>query len=188
MFASLAMCAAAEAAEAPAAAPPPSAATPPASAASAPSTPTRAYSADQMYRFAHATVELQLLREQDPASMSRVIQDAGMRVEDYNEMGDAMRADPALASSLNPYLEDYNAERAQRLMAQRSNYVDSAPARSRHHAKARARTTHHAHATAHSASRTHKASHKAKAGRHAATGHAHHTALKPASHHHHHRT
>jgi hypothetical protein len=173
----------AEAAESPAAAPP-------APAATAPPATTRAYSPEQMYRFAHATVELQSLRQQDPASMSSVIQDAGMSVEDYNEMGDAMRADPALASSLNPYLNTYNSERAQRLMAQQATYDRNAPARSTHHAGAHTRTARHAHATARSDSRTHKAlhgtSHKAKSSQHAASGHAHHTALTPASHHHHH--
>ncbi len=182
MFATLAMGSAVEAAE------PPAAAAPPASTATTPSATTHAYSADQMERFAHATVELQALGQQDSASMSRVIQDAGMSVEEYNEMGDAMRGDPALASSLNPYLDAYNSERAQRLIAQGSRYGRSAPARSAHRAKVKARTTRHPHAIARSGSRTHK-TFKAKASRHPATAHAHahHTARARASHHRHHR-
>jgi len=166
-FAVLALSTVAQAQDAPNAAP---AAAPAPPALAAPPAPASAYSADEMHRFAHATVELQLLRQQDAASMSRAIQDAGMSVEDYNQMGDAMRADPALASRLNPYIDAYNSER-------------SAPARSTRHAKAHARSSRQAHASAHSGRHAHtatKASHKGKASRHASSGRKQHTASKPA--------
>lgn len=97
-IAALTLCAAAEAQEPPPAAPP----------------SHRAYNTDQMSDFARATVELQALGSQDPAAMTRAIQGAGMSVEDYNRMGDDMRADPALATSLNPYLDNANSERVAR--------------------------------------------------------------------------
>lgn len=97
---------------APAAAPP--AATPAAPApAPAPRSPT--YSESRMQDFARATVELQALGSQDPDAMTRAIEGAGMSVDDYNAMGDAMRADPALAASLYPYLDSANVERAARM-------------------------------------------------------------------------
>jgi len=180
-FAVLALSTVAQAQDAPNAAP---AAAPAPPALAAPPAPASAYSADEMHRFAHATVELQLLRQQDAASRSRASQDAGMSVEDYNQMGDAMRADPALASRLNPYIDAYNSERAQRLMAaRRSDYERSAPARSTRHAKAHARSSRQAHASAHSGRHAHKAtkaSHKGKASRHASSGRKQHTASKPA--------
>src|SRR5689334_22721796 len=91
-IAALMLSAAAQAQEAPA--------SPPASAAVAPAPAHRSYTPDEMSSFARATVELQNLGSQDPEQMTKAIQGAGMSVEDYNKMGDAMRADPKLASSL----------------------------------------------------------------------------------------
>jgi len=176
-IAALALSAAAQAQDAPAAPP-----------AAAPS--HRTYSPDQLNSFARATVELQNLGSQDPGAMTRTIQGSGMSVEDYNQLGDAMRADPALATSLNPYLDSANSARAARIYAQRSQTpsfaeprrasshraVASHKASSRHsrssstHKASHTRATKHGHAT--------KASHKATAAHHTAkrTTHASSTA------------
>jgi len=116
--------------------------------------PAPTYSDSQMQDFARATVELQALGSQDPASMTRVIQRAGMSVEDYNNMGDAMRANPALAASLNPYLDEANAERMSRVS--RAAAPERAPASPHRRVASRHTSSRHgkAHAKAH-ATRTH---------------------------------
>jgi hypothetical protein len=128
----------------------------------------RAYSPDQMNSFARATVELQNLASQDPEAMSRTIQSSGMNVEDYNQMGDAMRADPALATSLNPYLDSASSARTARIYAQRSHTPSfSEPPRraASHHAVAGHKASSHKVANHKTSSRhsrsssTHKASH-----------------------------
>lgn len=129
---------------------------PPASSAAAPA--HKSYSPDEMSSFAKATVELQNLGSQDPEQMTKAIQGAGMSVEDYNKMGDAMRGDPKLASSLTPYLDSANTERAARVYAERSRTPSFA-------GQPRRTTSHHAVAVSHKTSRhsrgatTHKASH-----------------------------
>lgn len=156
-------------------------------AAAAPS--HRAYSPDQMNSFARATVELQNLGSQDPGAMSRTIQGSGMSVEDYNQMGDAMRGDPALATSLNPYLDSANSARAARIYAQRSQtptfarqprHVASHHAAASHKvARHKASSRHSRSSSAHKASHTHttkKTTHATKASHKATT--AHHTAKK----------
>jgi hypothetical protein len=174
-IAALILSAAAQAQEAPA--------SPPAAAA-APAPAHKSYSPDQMSGFARATVELQNLGSQDPQAMTRAIQGAGMSVEDYNQMGDAMRADPALASNLTPYLDSATNERAARIYAQRSQTPSyGSPTRrtsshravashkaSTHKASGRRSGTHkasHTRASKKSAQVT-KASHKASSGRHTA--------------------
>jgi glucose/arabinose dehydrogenase len=147
-IAALALSAAAQAQDAPA-------------SPAAPAAPShRSYSPDQMNSFARATVELQNLGTQDPEAMSRTIQGSGMSVEDYNQMGDAMRADPALATSLNPYLDSANSARAARIYAQRSQTPSFAEPRhaSSHRAVASHASSHKA-SSRHSRSSTHKASH-----------------------------
>lgn len=142
----------------------------PASPAPAPAPRSPAYSDSQMQDFARATVELQALGSQDPAAMTRAIEGAGMRVEDYNSMGDAMRADPKLAASLNPYLDTANVERTARLTREATQGLDrrwSPPPR--HAASARKSASRHALGKGHA----HKG--KAATSRHHAakrTGHA----------------
>jgi hypothetical protein len=177
-IAALMLSATAEAQDAPAA--PPVAAT----------TGHRAYSADQMHDFARATVELQAQGSQDPAEMTRTIRGAGMSVEDYNQMGDAMRADPALASSLNPYLDSANSERVARFYRAQaqvqpaahstgtrhptSSHTVSSHKVSSHKATAsRSHTTRHGKAHARTAQRSHG---KAANSRHQATRSASHAA------------
>ena len=187
-IAALMLSAAAHAQDAPAS--PPAAAA--AAAAAAPA--RKSYSPDQMSSFARATVELQNLGSQDPEQMTRAIQGAGMSVEDYNQMGDAMRSDPKLASSLSPYLDSANTERAARIYAQRSQTPSFAgtPRRTRSHATAshKATTSHKSHKASrsgaykasHTRSTKHahvtKASHKASSHK-ASTSH---TAKKAPSH------
>jgi hypothetical protein len=173
-LAALMLSAAAQAREAPASTP---------AAAAAPA--QKAYSPDQMSSFARATVELQNLGSQDPEQMTRAIQGSGMSVEDYNQMGDAMRADPRLASNLTPYLDSANTERAARIYAQRSRTPSFAGtprhATSSHHAaathKASGRRTH---ASVHKASHTRstKHGHATKTAHHHATSTSHHAARK----------
>ena len=176
-IAALALSAAAQAQDAPA--------SPPVAApAAAPS--HRSYSPDQMNSFARATVELQNLGTQDPEAMSRTILESGMSVEDYNQMGDAMRADPALATSLNPYLDSANSARAARIYAQRSQTPSFAEPR--HASSHRAVASHTASSRRSSSGSTHKASHTraTKHGHttkasHKATA-AHHTAKRTTAH------
>ncbi|CAN7593631.1 DUF4168 domain-containing protein [Phenylobacterium sp. LjRoot225] len=136
-----------------------------------------AYSDSRMQDFARATVELQALGDQDPAAMTRAIEGAGMNVEDYNSMGDAMRADPALAASLYPYLDTANLERTARVTRLATQGLDrrwSPPKRK----VAATKTSRRSHAKA----RSHKR--KAAASRQHATkrkGHA--AASKPAARH-----
>ena len=177
-IAALMLSAAAHAQDAPAA--------PPAAAAPAPA--HKSYSPDQMSSFARATVELQNLGSQDPDQMTRAIQGAGMSVEDYNQMGDAMRGDPKLASSLSPYLDSANTERAARIYAQRSQTPSFAgtPRRTSSHAAAshkasrssahkasHTRTSKHAHATkaSHRTPRAHHAVKKTTAHKSSTTAH-----------------
>ena len=175
-IAALALSAGAQAQDAPAAPP---------AAAAAPAPSHRSYSPDQMNSFARATVELQNLGTQDPEAMSRTIQGSGMSVEDYNQMGDAMRADPALATSLNPYLDSANSARAARIYAQRSQTPSFAEPR---HASSHRAVASHTASNRHSRGGAHKASHTratrhghaAKAS-HKATA-AHHTAKRTATH------
>jgi hypothetical protein len=165
MIAALALAAAAHAQESPAPAGPPAqppAAAPPAPAAAAPRTPSN--SERQMQDFARATVELQALDSQDPGAMTRAIEGAGMSVEEYNGMGDAMRANPALAASLTPYLDSANVERTARITREATQGLDrrwsppprhTAPVRkAAAHGKARAHkgkaATSHRHAAKHS--------------------------------------
>jgi hypothetical protein len=84
---------------------------PPAAAAS-PMAGQRAYDDRQMRAFAGATLDLQALGSQDPAAMTHVIEARGMSVQQYNQMGDAMRGDKALEGRLAPYLQSAQAERA----------------------------------------------------------------------------
>lgn len=170
--AALMLSAAAQAQEAPAS---------PAAPAAAAAPAHKTYSPDQMSAFARATVELQNLGSQDPEQMTRAIQGAGMSVEDYNAMGDAMRADPKAASSLTPYLDSANTDRAARIYAQRSQTpsfagkprrASSQPASASHKASGRhsrggvhkashTRTAKHGHATKASHKRSTTASHHA---------------------------
>jgi hypothetical protein len=163
---------------------------PPAAAAPA----HRSYSSDEMSHFARATVELQNLGSQDPAQMTRAIQGAGMSVQDYNRMGDAMRADPKLAASLNPYLDSANTERTARIYAERSrtpSFAGQARRASSRHAVASHKATPHkasshkttsrhsrssAHKTSHTGSTRH--AHATKASHKHTTSTAHHTAKK----------
>lgn len=104
-------------AQVPAAAPAPQAA--PLQAAPAQAAPAQAsaapagsaYSDGEMRAFARATVDLQLVDPRDVSGQARAIEATGMSVEKYNQMGDAMRGDPNLASRLNPYLASARAER-----------------------------------------------------------------------------
>ena len=146
----------------------------------------KAYSPDQMSSFARATVELQNLGSQDPDQMTRAIQGAGMSVEDYNQMGDAMRGDPKLASSLTPYLDSANTERAARIYAQRSQTPSFAgkPRRASSHQAVASRkasghkaTKRHSRSSAHKAARSTRHGHAAKAS-HKRTSATHHTAKK----------
>jgi len=184
-IAALMLSAAAQAQDAPAAPAAPSAAAP---AATAPAPAHKTYSPDQMSSFARATVELQNLGSQDPGQMTRAIQDAGMSVEDYNQMGDAMRGDPKLASSLNPYLDSANTERAARIYAQRSQ-TPSFAGQPRRRASSHAIATHkastkatsrHSRASTHKATRTTRHAHATKASHKASS--AHHTARKSTAH------
>jgi hypothetical protein len=77
----------------------------------APAAAHPAYGQQQLDAFARATVDLQALGSQDPAAMTQSIQANGLSVEQYNEMGDAMRGDPALAASLDPFLQHARVER-----------------------------------------------------------------------------
>jgi hypothetical protein len=124
----------------------------------------RTYSPDQMSHFARATVELQHLGSRDPSAMTQAIQGAGMSVEDYNRMGDAMRADPKLASSLNPYLDSANTDRMARIYAERSKTPSfTGQPRSSAHKASHTRSTRRAHTTKashHHASTSHHASRK----------------------------
>jgi hypothetical protein len=152
---------------APAAAPAPA----PVAPAPAPAAPAATYSDSQMAAFAHATVELQASGAQDPAAQTQVIERSGLRVEDYNAMGDAMRADPKLAASLNPYLDEADAERRARITripADAGRYTPPtrhAAARSGHVRGSHHRTA-HGHGRHHAASPSH--GRHAKAGHHAA--------------------
>jgi hypothetical protein len=150
----------------------------------------RSYSSDEMSHFAKATVELQNLGSRDPGTMTKAIQDAGMSVQDYNRMGDAMRADPKLASSLNPYLDSANTERTARIYAERSRTPSFAgePRRaSSHHAVASHKSTRkasrhkassHKATSRHSRATAHKTTHATKASHKHATSSAHHAARK----------
>jgi hypothetical protein len=124
-----------------------------------------AYSDSQMSAFAHATVELQALGTQDPSAQTRAIERSGLRVEDYNSMGDAMRADPALAASLNPYLDQANAERTAR--------ITRIPPSARSYAAPARHTRAKAHSTRHRSVRSHGKHHAGKATRHASSRHRH---------------
>ena len=177
-IAALMLSAAAQAQEAPA--------SPPAAAPPAAAQPHRSYTPDQMSSFARATVELQNLGSQEPEQMSRAIQGAGMSVEDYNQMGDAMRGDPKLASSLTPYLDSANTERAARIYAQRSQTPSFAgkPRRASSHQAVASRkasghkaTKRHSRSSAHKAARSTRHGHAAKAS-HKRTSATHHTAKK----------
>ena len=175
-IAALALSAGAQAQDAPASPP---------VAAAAPTPSHRSYSPDQMNSFARATVELQNLGTQDPEAMSRTIQGSGMSVEDYNQMGDAMRADPALATSLNPYLDSANSARAARIYAQRSQTPSFAEPR---HASSHRAVASHTASSRHSRGGAHKASHT-RATRHGHTTKAshkattaHHTAKRTTTH------
>ena len=77
----------------------------------APAAAHPAYGQQQLDAFARATVDLQALGSQDSAAMTQSIQANGLSVEQYNEMGDAMRGDPALAASLDPFLQHARVER-----------------------------------------------------------------------------
>lgn len=145
----------------------------------------RSYSPDQMSHFARATVELQHLGSRDPSAMTQAIQGAGMSVEDYNRMGDAMRADPKLASSLNPYLDSANTDRMARIYAERSK-TPSFAGQPRHTAtrhvashKACSRSSHRSRSSAHKASHTRstRRAHTTKASHHHA-GASHHASRK----------
>jgi hypothetical protein len=98
-----------------------------------------------------------------------------MNVEDYNRMGDAMRASPALAASLNPYLDNANIERTARMTRLATQGLDhhwSPPPR--HGAKARASAGHgkgHAHKGKAAKGRSHAAK---RSGHAAASKHATH--------------
>jgi ABC-type phosphate/phosphonate transport system substrate-binding protein len=128
------------------------------------------YSDSQMQDFARATVDLQALGSQSPTEMTRAIEGAGMSVADYNSMGDAMRADPALAGNLNPYLEEATAERRARVS--RAQYASPASTPPAHHARTARRTSvRHVRATTHS--RSHKT-----ATRHHTTARSHHAAKR----------
>lgn len=83
----------------------------PAPAAAAPAPAASPYSDGEMRAFARATVDLQLVDPRDVSGQARAIEATGMSVEKYNQMGDAMRGDPNLASRLNPYLSTARAER-----------------------------------------------------------------------------
>lgn len=159
-IAALMLSTAAEAQEAPA--------SPPAAAA-APS--HRAYSADHMHDFARATVELQALGSQDPAEMTKAIQGAGMSVEDYNQMGDAMRSDPALASSLNPYLDSANSERVARFYRTQAQVQPAARSTAARHTTSTHKASSHKSSSHKATSRStrHGKLHKATTSRHYAT-------------------
>jgi hypothetical protein len=150
--------------------------TPATLAPTAPAPAAPSYTDGQMQDFARATVELQALGSQDPAAMTRTIAAAGMSVEDYNRMGDAMRASPALAASLNPYLDNANIERTARMTRLATQGLDHRWSPPPRHAKAsKSAVAHHGKARAHKG--------KAAKGRHQAakrTGHA--TSSKHASH------
>jgi glucose/arabinose dehydrogenase len=180
MIAALALAAAAHAQESPAPAGPP--AQPPAAAAAAPRAPS--YSESQMQDFARATVELQALGSQDPGAMTRAIEGAGMSVEEYNGMGDAMRANPALAASLTPYLDSANVERTARITREATQGLDrrwSPPPR--HAAPVRKAA---AHRKAHGKARAHKGK-AATSHRHAAKHSSRAATSKHATHHRRHK-
>lgn len=151
-----------------------------ASPAAAPAPLRRTYSDSQMQDFARATVELQALGSQDPAEMTRAIEGAGMGVEDYNSMGDAMRADPALAASLTPYLDSANLERTARLTRQATEGLDRrwTPPK-RHAAAAKPARQRHAKASAHKRKASASGHHATKGkGRKASASHARHKRRK----------
>ncbi|WP_227000060.1 DUF4168 domain-containing protein [Phenylobacterium soli] len=136
-------------------------------AAAAPAAPTPAYGEAQMRSFARATVDLQLVDPRDVSGQARAIEAAGMSVEQYNQMGDAMRGDPQLAARLNPYLANARAERPAI-----PGYTPNAYARSYsssyrpavHHTSSRASKSH---ARKGKASRASRRGHKAASSRHA---------------------
>ncbi|RAK59758.1 hypothetical protein DJ021_08055 [Phenylobacterium hankyongense] len=171
----------------------------PAPAAPAPSHP--AYGQQQLDAFARATVDIQALGSQDPDAMTRSIQANGLSVEQYNEMGDAMRGDPALAASLDPFLQHARVERvasdaaagryqphpgaaatssrASRTRAA-SSHVSSGKAS--RHGKRHATSAHRSASSRHHVGKTsrttgHHATARHSASRHAAT----HTTHKPAT-------
>jgi hypothetical protein len=147
-------------------------------AASAPMVaPSHDYDDQQMRVFAGATLDLQALGSQDPAAMTHVIEARGMSVRQYNEMGDAMRADKALEARLAPFLRAARTGRAggytappaaaRRPLVWNNPYVSPRSARgSRHHHHRTTASSRRHHSAAHSTShkaKTHKAkTHKAK--------------------------
>lgn len=161
--------------------PPPAAEPAAAAAPAAPATPASApsaYSDSQMRAFARATIDLQLVDPRDVSGQARAIETTGLSVEQYNQMGDAMRADPQLASRLNPYLASARTERPAipgytpgayaRSYASSSSYRTVAHHSSKSHArKGRA---------SHASKRGHKgsSSHHAKAASHRKKTTAHH--------------
>jgi uncharacterized protein DUF4168 len=141
--------------------------------------PQAVYSDPQMRAFAKATLDLQALGSQDAGAMSRAIEATGMSVERYNAMGDAMRADPALAARLNPYLDN---ERMARF-ASRSY----APASYEAYAAGSGSRRHHAgsHWSRHQGGGRHHGGHASHGSGHGAPSH-HHAAAHTGRHSHHH--
>jgi hypothetical protein len=154
----------------------------------APTAAHPAYGQQQLDAFARATVDLQALGSQDPAAMTRSIQANGLSVEQYNEMGDAMRGDPALAASLDPFLQHARVERvASDAAAGRyqphpgaaatysrgsATHAAASPVSSKSHAgKASRHGKRHAASAGKSTHGRHHAGKAARATHHAATGH-----------------
>lgn len=167
--------------------PPPNAQPAAAAAPAAPATPApapSAYSDSQMRAFARATVDLQLVDPRDVSGQARAIETTGLSVEQYNQMGDAMRADPQLASRLNPYLASARTERPAI-----PGYTPGAYARS--YSSSYHPVSHHtsrSHARKGKASHAPRRGHKGSAGHHAkASSHKKKTTAHHASTHHKHR-
>lgn len=139
------------------------------------------YGDSQMRAFARATVDLQLMDPRDTAGMARAIEASGLSVEQYNQMGDAMRGDSALASRLTPYLANARAERPAI-----PGYTPDSYARSYH--SSYQSSVHHTasrHTRSHGRRTSHATRHGHKSGGHkAAAGHHSRSSRKASSHHH----